>query len=1053
MNKLLSGSPFLDAEFAGPAVEQVMSEPKPRPPAPAPPPRIRVQDAQGQPLKQRAWTVVQGGVTLSGRLDDSGYSEPLGRANAPFDARKPFRLHLPGAVAWIVKGAVLDVADKAVEYGGSQLDWKLAEGKLDEQAAFWREYEAVRTDRDSAVAHDFRRHDHVVRRPVRLLGDLAVFEARAPQRVLGPLVRYTDARQALVWLEMATPALVRVVYGKAPRQDRRPAKTDVPAATASRHACTVRVGGRHFALVTLDGLAADTTYQYRVEFAPPPPSGALPWREADFTPAVFPPTVNPLRTLGHIAFDDADWFFLRTLPTQSTALQFAHGSCRKWPGDVGGADDRDPGPDALELFGQHALRDRPWAEWPRFFMHTGDQIYADDIGVGLGTTLVRQRRAATLPGPRPKAAGDVAFGAFAGRFGWRYATAEPAVDDAPRREVDRASDLRPALRASRGITPALERAAKAQRQQAAFDAALKGVAARPMGARHRVLNRLLWSVPVEERDVPRVSRDRGLLAGPTFRVPGPPVQDHLLAYPSAGETGGVHAADFAEYAALYVQAWSTAGAARVLAHLPSYMIFDDHEVTDDWNADPEWLKTIHSAKDKLAMWPMTVTDALAAYWVYQGWGNLSPQQAANDPRAQVLDSARRQGLDALPDLRRLIHDRAVRPTAPGRAGPVLDWHFAVPTGGTPFLVLDLRTDRQVLGKGGMSKARLAWLERELMATRSAAAFVVLPVPYLLPAPVTYVFRNPGKVATLARAPSTAAFRRSSDLEHPLDNEVWNDIKDLLKRLQARHRTLKTLAIVSGDVHFSCNLDAQIDGVKGAPRLLQLISSGLRQSITQTKQGQQDSAYRGLFWNLSHSAGVDRHRGMRITLGGLAGPGGKTGNFVYQPSLALVRMSTMPQGLAGKTVAVPRIDQTHLAATSASTGEEWRMSHVTQFDGTAWMSLHDPEGPPGRDPREYPKASGGFGLVKEAELGPEGEADFEALAGDGEHELVEIEAAEAPLDEATELVELEGEGFAAEAEDEADLHETFEAHEVIETEAAPVEAGEADDEALAEEEPA
>jgi hypothetical protein len=119
-----------------------------------------------------------------------------------------------------------------------------------------------------------------------------------------------------------------------------------------------------------------------------------------------------------------------------------------------------------------------------------------------------------------------------------------------------------------------------------------------------------------------------------------------------------------------------------------------------------------------------------------------------------------------------------------------------------------------------------------------------------------------------------------------------------------------------------------------------------------------------------------------------------------------------------------------------------------------MTLKDP-GPEVRSqPSPYPKATQGVGFVREAD---EAGADLEAAADDGAHELVEIEAVETPLGEATEFVELapglDGEGSAAQAEDEADRHDVFEAHEVIETEAAPVEAGEADDEALTEEEPA
>ena len=44
----------------------------------------------------------------------------------------------------------------------------------------------------------------------------------------------------------------------------------------SRYASTVRVGGRRFAAVEIDGLAEDTFYYYTIELAPLPAQGAIP---------------------------------------------------------------------------------------------------------------------------------------------------------------------------------------------------------------------------------------------------------------------------------------------------------------------------------------------------------------------------------------------------------------------------------------------------------------------------------------------------------------------------------------------------------------------------------------------------------------------------------------------------------------------------------------------------------------------------------------------------------------------------------------------------------
>ena len=60
---------------------------------------------------------------------------------------------------------------------------------------------------------------------------------------------------------------------------------------------------------------------------------------------------------------------------------------------------------------------------------------------------------------------------------------------------------------------------------------------------------------------------------------------------------GLHAADFAEYAYLYERAWTTSPVVRsLLAHLPTFLMFDDHEVTDDWNFDATWVRMLHNPR-------------------------------------------------------------------------------------------------------------------------------------------------------------------------------------------------------------------------------------------------------------------------------------------------------------------------------------------------------------------------------------------------------------------------------------------------------------------------
>lgn len=57
--------------------------------------------------------------------------------------------------------------------------------------------------------------------------------------------------------------------------------------------------------------------------------------------------------------------------------------------------------------------------------------------------------------------------------------------------------------------------------------------------------------------------------------------------------------------------------ARGLAHVPVAMIFDDHDVTDDWNLSADWEQTAYSNPLSKRM----IGNAILGYLVCQGWGN------------------------------------------------------------------------------------------------------------------------------------------------------------------------------------------------------------------------------------------------------------------------------------------------------------------------------------------------------------------------------------------------------------------------------------------------
>ena len=123
-------------------------------------------------------------------------------------------------------------------------------------------------------------------------------------------------------------------------------------------------------------------------------------------------------------------------------------------------------------------------------------------------------------------------------------------------------------------------------------------------------------------------------------------------------------ADFEEYTRLYAESWSDPQVRWLLSTIPSSMIFDDHEMIDDWNTSAAWRREITAQPTGGAD---RISGGLVSYWVYQHLGNLSPQELAENTTWQAMQGARdddrRRRADAAGDGRG--RRRASRPASAG----------------------------------------------------------------------------------------------------------------------------------------------------------------------------------------------------------------------------------------------------------------------------------------------------------------------------------------------------------------------------------------------------
>ena len=277
----------------------------------------------------------------------------------------------------------------------------------------------------------------------------------------------------------------------------------------------------------------------------------------------------------------------------------------------------------------------------------------------------------------------------------------------------------------------------------------------------------------------------------------PPTQAWLAGRRDVSVAPGTQVADFEEYTRLYRESWGDPEVRWLLSTIPSAMIFDDHEMIDDWNTSAAWRDSVVDEP----WWRARITGGLTSYFVYQHLGNLSPAElAANDTWQQM------QGHDdAEPMLTAMAEGADGDPTA-------FRWSYVRHWDHVRLVMVDSRAgrvlaerDRQIL-----DDAEFTWVEeavREAVSDGVEHVLVGTSLPWLLPHAIhdierwdeTLAVRHHGRpLGRLAEK-----LRQAADLEH------WAAFGQSFERLgrllvsvargEAGPAPATTL-VLSGDVH-------------------------------------------------------------------------------------------------------------------------------------------------------------------------------------------------------------------------------------------------------------
>jgi hypothetical protein len=285
---------------------------------------------------------------------------------------------------------------------------------------------------------------------------------------------------------------------------------------------------------------------------------------------------------------------------------------------------------------------------------------------------------------------------------------------------------------------------------------------------------------------------------------------------------------------------------RTLANVPSYMMMDDHEVTDDWFITKRWNNEVLSKPFGRDI----IRNAMMAYTVFQDWGNVPADykqgvdlifddiaNATNDKSKLLIYinefCDRYANNSHIDTVRADVTDKLDAMFGMSGNPSTLKWNFDVELGTVKAFVLDTRTQRFYESLNTtpqlISETSLASQLPETLTDNPDFVIVISPCPVL-------GFPNFEELIQPAAAATISLFQ--SDNNNPgiiagrlgFDYEAWGFNTLGFERLLDRLNNYKKVILLSGDVHYGDTVVLDYwKGTSEAPtsRMVQLTASAFK----------------------------------------------------------------------------------------------------------------------------------------------------------------------------------------------------------------------------------
>ncbi len=295
---------------------------------------------------------------------------------------------------------------------------------------------------------------------------------------------------------------------------------------------------------------------------------------------------------------------------------------------------------------------------------------------------------------------------------------------------------------------------------------------------------------------------------------------------------------------------------RVLANIPTYMMFDDHDFTDDWNLNPMWYDRVYNTD----LGVTSARNALASYAVFQDWGNDPIRYEKRDDYKELLvkitqlfpqgepgpvaDVAKR--LDELFGFKEVVVSDPATGRFPAR-NPVIKWHYSVPGPRHLAVAIDNRTRRSFVSRVGPPGNVEGSLDPNAVTPQTEqipagpftdgkevllviAPLQVLGPPLLDELVAPAAFRVFDVVDYSAKLDPNKKFgSRGMSGTNPDAIEAWAFDPFTLEALLKRLKPYGKVVVLSGDVHYSAStvMSYFTKGEADPARFVQFTSSGFK----------------------------------------------------------------------------------------------------------------------------------------------------------------------------------------------------------------------------------